>query len=273
MPARPPQQSSFGDDFLAAAAPPDAEPALDPGGRRRVDPRTLESAAGIVHQPSASAAKVVLDETGKVLEGHLLWKVAIDERRPIAVEQRTYAAKQRFEALSKEADTSTGIHGWTADLVVQAVLCGREAELSEQDIARGLKISRSHVSRLLRRTELSQRHRGFLDAGLSISYLEAVSSLAESRQVELLTGALEEGWTVRQLERRIREDELATRRTIGINLLLLECLEDVKLGRLVPDWRNQAEEWCDHLRRVARALEAQPHLKALLVTRGSRRTA
>ena len=271
--AHQPRQSSFGGDFLPAAPPPPAPPAEDPPGRRGVDPSSVESAAGIVHRPPADAARVVLDENGRVLEGHLLWRAAIDERRRVSMEQRAYGARERFEALSREADTSMGVHGWTAELVLHAVQSGREAGLSEQEIARGLKISRSHVSRLIRREELRRRHRRFLDAGLSISYLEAVGNLDDSKQAELLSAALDEGWAMRQLERRIREDDLTARRTIGINPLLLECLEEVKLDRLVADWRNQPDEWCDHLRRVARALEAQPQLKALLVPRGSRRTA
>ena len=275
MPARKPrlQQVSFGEEFMPEATTREPELSGDRGGTRRVEARRLESAAGIVHQPPDRVPKIVLDNEGKVVEGHLLWAVAIDERRCVAVEQQRYLARQRFEALCGEVDTSAGVRGWTAELVLQTVLRGREAELSEQQIARRLKISRSHVSRLIRRSELNQRHRSFLESGLSISYLEAVSSLAEARQVELLTSARDEGWTVRQLERHVREDELGARRVIGINPLLIDCLEDVKLGRLVPDWKDHPDEWCDHLRRVAKMLDERPHLRALLVPRGSRRTA
>jgi AraC-like DNA-binding protein len=275
MPARHPhiKQASFGEEFLAEAPLRESEPTKDKPVSQRVDPQSLKSAAGVVHQPAASIAKVVVDDDGNVVEGHLLWMLAMDERRSVTPEHHHYVDRERFDALCEEVHASTEAGELTRALVVEAVVCGRHLGLSVQEIARALNISRSHVSRLVRRAELIDRHRSFFAAGLSISHLEAVSPLDQDRQVRLLTSALEERWTVRRLEKRIREDELTARRAIGFNGLLIELLEDIKLGELATDWKAHPDEWCAHLRRVAKALDERPHIWALLVPHGSRRTA
>jgi len=267
------EQTSFGEEFLGEPSSRDSKPERAKPASRCVDPQSLKSSVGVVHQPAASTARVVLDEDGKVAEGHLLWMQAMDERRAVAPEQRHYVGRERFDALCREVHASTEASDLRRSLVVEAVVCGRQVGLSEQEIARALGISRSHASRLVHRAELIDRHRSFFDAGLSISHLEAVSPLDEARQARLLTSALEEQWTVRRLEKRIREDDLTTRRAIGFNVLLADLLEDVKLAELVTDWKAHPDEWFTFLRKVARAFDERPHVWALLVPHGSRRTA
>lgn len=266
-------QTSFGEEFLGEPTPRGSEPKPEKPASRRVDPQSLKSSVGVVHQPASSPTKVILDEDGKVAEGHLVWMLAIDERRTVTPEQHHYVGRERFEALCREVRASTEASDLRRALVIEAVVCGRQAGLSEQEAARALGISRSHVSRLVHRAELIERHRSFVDAGLSVSHLEAVGPLDEARQARLLTSALEEHWTVRRLEKRIREDDLTTRRAIGFDRLLVDLPEDVKLGELVPDWKAHSGEWLGFLRKVGRAFDECPHVWTLVVPHGSRRTA
>src|SRR5207237_1254888 len=90
------EQASFSEEFLAEAPSRELEPPKDKPASRRVDPQTLKSAVGIVHQPSTSIAKVLVDDDGNVVEGHLPLMLAIDERRSVTPEHHHYVGRERF---------------------------------------------------------------------------------------------------------------------------------------------------------------------------------
>src|SRR5712692_6878664 len=98
------KQVLLGEEFLTPKHEDVRPPASHDG---RVDARGLKSAVGAEREPRPGPVQITLNAQGEVVEGHLAWLVARDERRPVRVVHKEYDKPEYFRALAVEgADLS-----------------------------------------------------------------------------------------------------------------------------------------------------------------------
>lgn len=86
-----------------------------------------------------------------------------------------------------------------------------EFELTHQEVAEAVGRSRSAVTNLLRLLKLPELLQDWLQDGLlSMGHVRALLTLEGSAQVQLAQQAIDEAWSVRQMEQAIQQREFAT---------------------------------------------------------------
>ncbi|AHF02092.1 chromosome partitioning protein ParB [Thiomicrospira aerophila AL3] len=89
-----------------------------------------------------------------------------------------------------------------------------EFELTHQEVAEAVGRSRSAVTNLLRLLKLPELLQDWLQDGLlSMGHVRALLTLEGSDQVQLAQQAIDEGWSVRQIEQAIQQ-----RDTVGVEV-------------------------------------------------------
>lgn len=88
-----------------------------------------------------------------------------------------------------------------------------EFDLTHQDVAEAVGRSRSAVTNLLRLLKLPELLQDWLQDGLiSMGHVRALLTLEDSAQVQLAQQAIDEGWSVRQIEQAIQQFQQAQNR-------------------------------------------------------------
>lgn len=81
-----------------------------------------------------------------------------------------------------------------------------EFHFHQDEIAAWVGKSRSHIANLLRLLSLSPQVKDYLMARqLSLGHARMLVGLSEKEQLQLATQAVEEGWSVRQLEKTVKQ--------------------------------------------------------------------
>lgn len=250
------QQVSLGEEFHTAKREDVKPPASHDG---RVDARSLRSAVGAEREPRPNPAPITLNAQGEVVEGHLGWLVARDERRPVRVVHKDYDKREYFNALAEErADLSSAAK--CADAILpKAAMAGQDAQVSVRDVGKTLNVSASQASRLSIRDELISKFGSYLARGLKISHLEVVGvrKLSETRQLEFLDRAVADKLSVRQLEQVVRAGKLGERQVVPEDHAYLDVLEEAGFAAELRSWNRDPERCARMAKRFIRVAETR----------------
>jgi len=258
------QQVSLGEEFLTAKREDVKPPASDDG---RVDARGLKSAVGAEREPRPSPVQITVNAQEEVVEGHMAWLVARDERRPVRVVHKDYDKREYFKALADErADLSSAAKCAEA-ILPKAAIAGQDAQITVRDIAKTLKVSASQASRLSIREELTSKFGSYLVRGLKISHLEVVGvrKLTETRQRELLDRAVADNLSVRKFEKLVRAGKLGDRQIASEDRVYLEVLEEAGFPEELRTWNRDPERCARMAKKLIRVVETRhPELLSAL---------
>jgi hypothetical protein len=252
--AERPRQLSLDGEFTPASQVEEPQRREVQPAKSSEDPTTLRSAYGILPVISAEPATVIVDADSHVVEHHVGWLAACVEHRAIQVLRRDYADPERHEAAVREYESATIFAAHAKELVEQAVAAGHEAKLPVREIARHLRKSPSHITRIIQRMELRREHHDLAER-LTDSHLEAVATCDRDTQRQLLEQAVADSLSVHELEQSVRDNRIAFRRIVGTDQRYLEVLDNTGLSRLVPNWKDQAREWVAWFKDATRAAE------------------
>ena len=245
----------------AASAPPAIEPGAGAtGGGFGLLPR-LSSAFGVDFDLPPGSHQVMVDSSGKVVEGHL--QVFAADGCDVATTSRTYDDEKKHEAAAREFRQSQAVGLQTPKLLGHCVLLGVEAGKSQSAIARATGMSRSLIARSAPATVLMDKHP---DIALSKSHFEAVLPLEETEQEQLLQEAAAKKLSVHALEELIATAHPERRRQRQGHDTLVELVELAGLAkRFGVEWQQNRRGCVAAVRRLLRlASERAPQLLSVL---------
>jgi ParB family chromosome partitioning protein len=206
----------LGGDTTSAAAATDATAtlpvtALQPGKyqpRSRMDQEALQALAASIKAQGIMQPILVRPLGGgqhEIIAGERRWRAArlaglssvpvlvrdVPDQQALAVALIENIQREDLNALEEAAGLDRLI---------------REFSLTHQAVADAVGKSRAAVSNLLRLLELPPPVRDLLGAGrLEMGHARALLALPADRQVELARQAADQGWSVREVERRVGE--------------------------------------------------------------------
>lgn len=250
---RNPQQLSMGAEFQPAQRE-DVEP--PPRSDGRTDPNALKSALGVDREPRSTPTEITLDVRGRVVEGHLAWLAARDQRRHVRAMKKDYNKEDYFKALAAERADLASAGRCAEHILPKAAVAGEEAHVGQAGVAKTLNISQGQVSRLLRREELKARYADYIKRGVTDSHLEAVCirSIPENRRRELLDRAVADKLSVRKFEQLVRAGKLADRRIPPMDQPYLDALEKAGFAEELRNWNKGGERYARMTQKLIRVI-------------------
>ncbi len=228
---------------------------LRPGAyqpRQRFDEVALDALAESIRTQGLVQPVVVRPVEGgyEIIAGERRWRAA----------QR--AGIQQIPVIVREADDQTtlalalieNLQREDLNPIEQAHGLARlleEFSLTHEQLAEAVGLSRAQVTNLLRLLKLPAQVQAWVHDGLlSMGHARALLPLSEDQQIALGRKAIEQGWSVRQVETAVKAAQSAPSRSVSVekdpNIVALENRLAEKLGakvsvRVTPKGRGKVE--------------------------------
>jgi hypothetical protein len=243
------------------AAPPAVSSGLGPITGDLTVPSSLSSAFGVDFNLPPGSHQVMVDSSGKVVEGHL--QVFAANGSTVATTSRNYDDETKHQAAAREFRQSQAVGLQSPKLLGHCALLGVEAGKSQAAIAKATGMSRSLISRSAPATVLMDKHP---DIALSKSHFEAVLPLEEIEQEQLLLEAAAKKLSVHALEQLIATAHPERRRQQQGHNTLAELVEQAGLAkRFGVEWQQNRRGCVAAVRRLLHlASERAPQLMSVL---------
>lgn len=247
---------------------------LKPGAyqpRQRFDEVALETLAESIKAQGLVQPIVVrpIDDGYEIIAGERRWRAAHQaglKQVPVIVREaddQTTLALALIENLQREdLNPIEQAHGLARLL--------EEFSLTHEQLAEAVGLSRAQVTNLLRLLKLPAQVQAWVhDGALTMGHARALLSLPEDRQMALGRKAIEQGWSVRQMEKAVKADQAELPRPVAgekdPNIVALENRLAEKLGakvsvRVTPKGRGKVEihySDLDELDRLLQLLEIE----------------
>lgn len=228
---------------------------LRPGAyqpRQRFDEVALDALAESIRTQGLVQPVVVRPVEGgyEIIAGERRWRAA----------QR--AGIQQIPVIVREADDQTtlalalieNLQREDLNPIEQAHGLARlleEFSLTHEQLAEAVGLSRAQVTNLLRLLKLPAQVQAWVHDGLlSMGHARALLPLSEDQQIALGRKAIEQGWSVRQVETAVKAAQSTPSRSVSVekdpNIVALENRLAEKLGakvsvRVTPKGRGKVE--------------------------------
>ena len=239
--------------------------------RQRFDEVALETLAESIKAQGLVQPIVVrpIDDGYEIIAGERRWRAAHQaglKQVPVIVREaddQTTLALALIENLQREdLNPIEQAHGLARLL--------EEFSLTHEQLAEVVGLSRAQVTNLLRLLKLPAQVQAWVhDGALTMGHARALLSLPEDRQMALGRKAIEQGWSVRQMEKAVKADQAEPPRPVvgekDPNIVALENRLAEKLGakvsvRVTPKGRGKVEihySDLDELDRLLQLLEIE----------------
>ncbi|HIQ40375.1 MAG TPA: ParB/RepB/Spo0J family partition protein, partial [Sulfurivirga caldicuralii] len=247
---------------------------LKPGAyqpRQLFDEVALETLAESIKAQGLVQPIVVrpIDDGYEIIAGERRWRAAHQaglKQVPVIVREaddQTTLALALIENLQREdLNPIEQAHGLARLL--------EEFSLTHEQLAEVVGLSRAQVTNLLRLLKLPAQVQAWVhDGALTMGHARALLSLPEDRQMALGRKAIEQGWSVRQMEKAVKADQAELPRPVAgekdPDIVALENRLAEKLGakvsvRVTPKGRGKVEihySDLDELDRLLQLLEIE----------------
>jgi len=228
------------------------------GGEQRIEQIPTEQLQPGAYQPRQQFDQVALEALADSIRAQGMVQPIVARRLEearfeiIAGERRWRAAQkaglETVPVIVRQADNQTtlalalieNLQREDLNPIEQAQGLARLAEefqLTHEQLAEAVGVSRAQVSNLLRLLRLPEMVQAWVHDGLlSMGHARALLSLPESTQLALGQRAIDEGWSVRQLEaavQRLQQAKPKTRVEKDPNIAALEARLGERLGAKV----------------------------------------
>lgn len=220
--------------------------------RQRFDEVALETLAESIKAQGLVQPIVVrpIDNGYEIIAGERRWRAAHQaglKQVPVIVREaddQTTLALALIENLQREdLNPIEQAHGLARLL--------EEFSLTHEQLAEAVGLSRAQVTNLLRLLKLPAQVQAWVHDGvLTMGHARALLPLPEDRQIALGRKAIEQGWSVRQMEKAVKADQAEPPRPVASekdpNIVALENRLAEKLGarvtvRVTPKGRGKVE--------------------------------
>lgn len=217
------------------------------GGEQRIEQLPVEQLQPGQYQPRQQFDQVALDALADSIRAQGMVQPIVarridDDRYEIIAGERRWRAAQKagldsVPVIVRQADNQAtlamalieNVQREDLNPIEQAQGLARlldEFSLTHEQLAEAVGVSRAQVSNLLRLLKLPEMVQAWVHDGLlSMGHARALLTLPESAQLALGQRAIDEGWSVRQLEaavQRLQEEKPKKRTEKDPNIVALE---------------------------------------------------